>query len=169
MRLGGYFYHYRFNDLVERYQTETDFFFFRNRGRARERGIEFEAQAGLGAGFTLEAGAQIARGLALDDDAALDDMSPDSLFAVVRKAQSDRLMWYVRIATFADDDRPGPSEVAAPGHTNVDVGASWLPVARLEVRGVVRNIFNADYYASPDPRFVPAPGINGAVTLAVRF
>ena len=38
------------DDLIERYQTTTDFFFFRNRGRARVRGFEVEGQAELGAG-----------------------------------------------------------------------------------------------------------------------
>ena len=168
-RVGAYFYHYRFTGLIERFEAETDFFFFRNRGRAQVRGIELEAQLGLGAGFTLEAGAQIARGRALDDDSALDDISPDSFSLVLRKAQASNLMWYVRLAEHADDDRPGPSEIAAPGHTNLDAGASWFLTDRVELRGAVRNILNEEYYASPDPRFVFAPGVNGSVTLAVRF
>jgi outer membrane receptor protein involved in Fe transport len=169
VRVGAYYYHYRISDLVERYQTDADFFFFRNRGRARLRGVELEAQAGLGAGFTIEAGAQVGRGTALDDDSALDDISPDSFFVMLRRAQSSTLMWFARLATYAEDDRPGPSEIEAPGHTNVDVGASWFPVPKLEIRGAVRNLFDEDYYASPDPRFVPAPGRNASITLAVRF
>jgi outer membrane receptor protein involved in Fe transport len=168
-RVAAYFYHYRFSDLIERYEAEPDFFFFRNRGRARVRGVEIEAQLGLGSGFTLEAAGQISRGRALDDDGALDDISPDSFSFVLRKAQTARLMWYVRLARSAADDRPGPSEIAAPGHTNLDAGASWFVTDRLEIRGAVRNILDEEYYASPDPRFVLAPGINGSVTLAVRF
>ena len=41
-------YHYRIDDLIERYQTSTDFFFFRNRGEARVRGFEVEGQATSG-------------------------------------------------------------------------------------------------------------------------
>jgi outer membrane receptor protein involved in Fe transport len=37
------------------------------------------------------------------------------------------------------------------------------------VRGAIRNVLNEEYYASPDPRWVYAPGINGAVTVAVKF
>ena len=73
-----------------------------------------------------------------------------------------------RVARFATDDRPGPSEIAAPGHTNVDVGASWL-WARIEVRGAIRNVLNRAYYASPDPRFVLAPGVNGFVTIGFKY
>ena len=36
-------------------------------------------------------------------------------------------------------------------------------------RGAVRNLLNDEYYASPDPRFVFAPGINGFVTVAVKY
>ncbi|HYN10255.1 MAG TPA: TonB-dependent receptor [Vicinamibacterales bacterium] len=169
LRLAGYFYQYRIRNLVERFQTETDFFFFRNRGRAQIRGFEVESQAGLGRGYTLEVAGQVARGRALDDDTPLDDISPESISFVVRKAVTAELMVFGRVARYAEDDRPGPSEVAAPGHTNVDVGTSWLPSKRLEIRGSVRNLLNQEYYASPDPRFVLAPGVNGSVTVLVRF
>jgi hemoglobin/transferrin/lactoferrin receptor protein len=169
IRLAGYFYHYRIANLIERYQTESDFFFFRNRGRTRLRGVEFEAQADLGQGYALEAAAQASRGVALDDGAALDDMSPDSLSVVLRKSFGTRFSAFGRLAWFGDDSRPGPSEIAAPGHTNVDVGASWFASPRVEVRGAVRNLLNQAYYASPDPRFVPAPGVNGFLTLHLKF
>ena len=169
LRMAGYYYYYRINDLVERYQTETDFFFFRNRGRAEVKGFEFETQADLSRGFSLEVAAQIGRGHAIDDDAALDDISPDTISFVVRKAFTSRIGAYVRVANHADDDRPGPSEIAAPGHTNLDLGASWQAIRGLEVRGLVRNLLNEQYYASPDPRWVYAAGINGAVTVAVKF
>ncbi len=85
LRFAAYGYHYRITNLVERYQTETDFFFFRNRGEARIRGMEFEAQADAGHGISFELAAQIARGTALDDDADLDDISPDTFSVLVRK------------------------------------------------------------------------------------
>ena len=47
LRLAAYGYHYRIDDLVERYEAEPDTFFFRNRGRARLRGLELEAQVDL--------------------------------------------------------------------------------------------------------------------------
>ena len=62
------YYHYRIDDLIERYSTQTDFFFFRNRGRARLRGFEAEAQAELGWGLQMESAFHVARGRALDDN-----------------------------------------------------------------------------------------------------
>ena len=53
-RLAAFYYQYRIDDLIERYQTTIDNFFFRNRGRARIRGFEVEGQADLGAGFTVD-------------------------------------------------------------------------------------------------------------------
>ena len=169
LRFAAYGYHYRIDNLVERFQTETDFFFFRNRGRARIRGVEFETQANAGHGISFELAAQIARGTALDDDADLDDISADTFSVLVRKMFGTRASAFVRLATYADDDRPGPSEVDAPGHTNLDLGATWSLHRRLEIRGAVRNLLNDEYYASPDPRFVLAPGINGFVTIAFRY
>ncbi len=169
LRFAVYGYHYRITNLVERYQTETDFFFFRNRGEARIRGMEFEVQADAGHGISFELAAQIARGTALDDDADLDDISPDTFSVLVRKMLGTRASAFVRLAIYADDDRPGPSEVEAPGHTNLDLGATWSIHRRIELRGAVRNLLNDEYYASPDPRFVAAPGINGFVTVAFKY
>lgn len=169
LRLASYFYHYRITNLVERYPTgEPDSFAFRNRGRARVRGFEVEAQADLGHGYSLEFGAQVSRGVALDDDAALDDISPDLFSVSMRKAFAADVLVFMRLANYADDDRPGPSEIVAPGHTNLDAGVSWFLSRRVELRGSVRNLLNQEYYASPDPRFVLAPGINGAITFVLK-
>ena len=169
LRLAGYVYDYRISDLVERFEAETDFFFFRNRGRARIRGVEFEAQADVGRDIWLETSAQVSRGVALDDDSALDDISADTFGITLRRAITQRVAVFGRVAWFAEDDRPGPGEIAAPGHTNVDIGGSWFASDQVEVRGAVRNLFNKEYYASPDRRFVLAPGMNGFVTVLVKF
>jgi outer membrane receptor protein involved in Fe transport len=168
VRLGLFFYQYNITDLVERFQTETDFFFFRNRGEGRIRGFEVESQVDLGMGMTGEIAAQIARGALLDDGTFLDDAPADNVSVQVRKAIS-RGFAQVRVAAFADDDRPGPSEIAMPGYTVVDL-AGGVPLHRsLDLRLLVRNLFDATYYASPDARFVFAPGISASLTAVVRF
>lgn len=169
VRLAGYFYHYRIDNLIERYQTAPDYFYFRNRGRAQIRGVELEAQVDLGRGYALEAGAQFSQGIALDDEAALDDISPDMGSLVLRKSFGATLMAFGRVAFYADDGEPGPSEVAAPGHTNVDAGATWTVTEHFEVRGAASNLLNDDYYASPDPRWVYAPGRAASLTVKVKF
>ncbi len=170
VRFGGSYYFYEITNLVERYATATDFFEFRNRGRAEIQGVEFEAQADVSRGFSVEFGAQVGRGQATDGaETDLDDISPDTMSFVVRKAVGEKASAFMRLAVYAEDTRPGPSEIDAPGHTNLDLGASWQIHPRLEVRGALRNILDDEYYASPDPRFVLAPGLNGFVSFLVRW
>ena len=167
-RLGVFFYQYNITDLVERFQAQTDFFFFRNRGEGRIRGFEVESQLDLGMGMTGEVAAQIARGTLLDDGTFLDDAPADNVSVQLRKAIS-RGFAQVRVAAYADDDRPGPGEIATPGYTVVDL-AGGVPLHRtLDLRLLVRNLFDATYYASPDARFVFAPGISASVTAVLRY
>jgi hemoglobin/transferrin/lactoferrin receptor protein len=168
-QFAAYFYHYRIEDLVERYSTETDFFFFRNRGRARIQGFELEARTELGAGFGFEGGLSVGRGEALDEVANLDDIAPDSVFVVVRKDFGTRAYSQLRASFLAEDDRPGPSEVVAPGAHIVDLSGGWRFRPGLELRGTIRNLLDDAYFASPDPRWVYAAGRSANVTLAFEF
>lgn len=168
-QLAAYGYHYRIDDLVERYSTALDVFLFRNRGRARVRGIELEARTQVGAGVGIEAGMNIGRGTALDDGARLDDIAPDAVFFIVQKALGTRAYSQVRVSLMADDDRPGPSEIEAPGARIVDLSGGWRFGGNLELRAIVRNLLDEAYYASPDPRWVYAPGRSASVTLGFQF
>lgn len=168
-RAGVFAYQYRFDDLIERYQTDTDFFFFRNRGRGRLRGVEVEAQADLGAGLTLQVAAQVPRSRLVDDGTFLDDVSPDMFSMQLRKTLPRRTFVQVRAAKFADDRRPGPSEVRMPGYFVLDAGGGVGFGSRLELRALVRNALNESYLVSPDVRAVAAPGISGSLTAMVRF
>jgi len=73
------------------------------------------------------------------------------------------------MAAYRADARPGPSEVEAPGYRLVDAGATWWLTPHLELRLIGRNLFNAAYFASPDPRWVYAPGRHGSLTAVVQF
>jgi len=168
-QLAAYFYRYEISGLIERYSTQTDFFFFRNRGRARLHGVELEARASLGGGYSLEVTSQFARGRNLDDNANLDDVSPVTFSLTGRKDFSTKGYGQLRLAVNGDDDRPGPSEIAAPGATILDAGAGWRIVRQLELRAHLRNLLNDEYYASPDPRFVLAPGRSASLTFVLEF
>lgn len=167
-RLAFYAFEYRIHDLVERYETETDFFFFRNRGRARIRGLELEAQADLAQGFSVELTGQIQRGLALDDDQPLDDISTDTVAAQLRK-ELGRGFAQVRAAVYATDDRPGPSERTVGAHTLLDVMAGYRLHRHLDLRVVGRNLLDQAYLLSPDSRAVLAPGTSLVVSALVGF
>lgn len=168
VRLGAFFYQYNIDDLIERYETDPDFFFFRNRGEGRIRGLEVESQIELGWGITGEAAVQIARGTVLDDGTFLDDAPADHVSVLLRRAIA-RGFAQVRVARFARDDRPGPTEIAMPGHTLVDLSGGLPLGGSLDLRGLVRNLLDETYYASPDARFVLAPGASVSLTLVARF
>ena len=170
VRAATYFYHYRIDDLIERYTTATDFFFFRNRGRARLRGFEAEAQATLGWGFSLEAAFQVARGRALDDDTYLDDITPETFsFSCARRHEWQGLFWQVRTAWFAEDTVPGrPSGSLRATRCSTAPLASHSSIA-LDLRLSARNLLNDDYLASQDVRAVPAPGRSVALSAVARL
>jgi outer membrane receptor protein involved in Fe transport len=168
-RLALYAYQYRIVDLIERYEDTPDNFFFRNRGRARIRGVEAEAQVALGGGWSVELGAQLARGITPEDGAPLDDIAPASLSGFVRKELSRGAYAQARLALFARDGEAGPTERETPGYTLLDAGFG-IPLAggvELQISG--RNLLDAEYLASPDPRTVPAPGASVLGTVLMRF
>ncbi len=168
-QIGVSYYDYRIDDLIERYSTQTDFFFFRNRGRGKIRGFEVESHTDLGSGFAMEIGANIGRGELEDDGSNLDDISPDTFLALLRKDFGQRAFAQMRVALLDGDDRPGPSEIAAPGASIVDLGGGYRLTSNLEIRGNVRNLLDDAHYASPDSRWVWAPGRSASVTLGVQF
>lgn len=169
VRAAVFAYQYRIADLIERFQTSPDDFFFRNRGRARLRGVELESQLTLPWRLSVEAAAQMARGRALDGDTALDGITTETASVQVRRAVATRGFVQGRAAWFTDDDRPGPTERAVPGYTLVDLSAGAMPVRHVELRVLVRNAFDQQYFASQDVRAVFAPGRAASVTAVVRF
>ena len=165
----GYFY--RLSDLVERFETRDDFFFFRNRGEADIRGLEAELQAELLNGrYNLEVATHWARGNTRDDDAAIDDIPGVNVkFELRRNLAASRGYAQVRVAVFARDERPGPTEIVTPSFTTVDFGAGWRLSPNVELRGTVRNLFDTTYPVSPDNRAVLAPGINAVIAIVGEF
>ena len=119
----------------------------------RNQGLRgWKLQADLGHGFSLRSPAQVGRGKLRgrrhQPGRHLDRPVVRACFAR-RSASSSRRS--SRLAFYAEDDRPGPSEIVAPGHTNLDLGATWALHKNLEMRGAIRNLLDETYYASPDP------------------
>jgi hemoglobin/transferrin/lactoferrin receptor protein len=168
-RAGFFVFHYRIDDLIERYQTDPDFFFFRNRGRARIRGVELETQGKLGWGLTMELAAQITRGDALDDDIYLDTIPPPSISAQFRKQILSKGFAQLRVAAYDRDDRPGPTERVIPGYGLLDLSGGWRLSNNLDVRVLGRNLLDKQYFISADTRTVLAPGASFVLTILARF
>lgn len=167
-RFGIYVYDYRIDDLIERYETEPDVFAMRNRGRARIRGVELEAQRELPRGFRLEIGAHVVRGRAEDDGSALDDVPARSVALQLRKGFGPKVDAGARIAVFARDRDPGPTETTVPGYGTLDLFGGWSVSRRFELRLALRNVLDRAYASSADAKAVLAPGRAGALTLVVK-
>ena len=135
VRAATYFYHYRIDDLIERYSTQTDFFFFRNRGRAQLRGFEAEAQAELGWGLWMESAFQIARGRALDDNVYLDDVTPETFTIQLRKT-SPRTMHSRKFAPASMPKTPVRARLSASSPaTRSSTSAAESPSSRRSNSG----------------------------------
>jgi iron complex outermembrane receptor protein len=167
-RVAFYGFHYRIHDLIERYETEPDFFLFRNRGRARMQGFEIETQADLGTGYTLEIAGQVTDGRALDDESGLDGVPPASLSVQLRRQFSTYGFVQLRGAAFDRDEDQGPTERVTPGYAVFDLSGGWNVTPRVELRMIARNLFDKAYLVSPDSRTVPAPGVSALLTLNVK-
>ena len=167
-RAALYAYRYDIEDLVERYQTQADFFFFRNRGEARVRGVEAELQARLPWALSLQATAHLLKGELRDDGTNLDDIPPQTL--TLRLGRDFGRAWtWVRLAAYGGLDEPGPTEQARPGYTLVDAAIGARLGKRLELSALGRNLLDEEYLVTPDSRAVPAPGVTGILSLSVRF
>ncbi|HSR66325.1 MAG TPA: TonB-dependent receptor [Acidobacteriota bacterium] len=162
-----FYYHYRIDDLIERFEGQPDLFFFRNRGRARLRGLEVEVETDLPSRWTLQAAAAAAGGTALDDDQPLADIATENLRLVLRRPLAEKGYLHLQGSLFARDEEPGPSEIVMPGYFTFDAGFGWEVERGYNLRFLVRNLFDKDYPISPDSRAIAAPGIAGLVTLEV--
>ena len=167
-RAALYAYLYDIEDLIERYQTETDFFFFRNRGEARIRGVEAEAQARLPWELSLQATAHLLTGELRDDGTSLDGIPP-ATFTLRLRREFGRAWTWVRLAGYGSLDDPGPTEQSRPGYTLLDAGLGARLGSRVEVSALGRNLLDEAYLVSPDSRAVLAPGITGILSIALRF
>jgi outer membrane receptor protein involved in Fe transport len=168
-RTAVYGYRYTIDDLIERYESTPDNFFYRNRGRARIRGIEVEGQATVAAGWIVEALGQLARGVAVDDGASLDDIPAPTFSVLLRREFSGGAFAQVRGAAFDRDTRPGPTEQVMPGYFVLDA-ATGIPLGgKVQLQVNARNLLDAEYLASPDPRAVLAPGASVLVSAIARF
>lgn len=169
LRLSAAGYDYRIANLVERYAGADTSFFFRNRGAAQLRGAELDVDIRAGHGFDVNLSAQVSRGRDAQDGTPLDDVAPRTLVVVIRRGGGGRMSSYLRGAVAARHDQAGPAEVPTPGWSTVDAGAIWRVTRRVELRSTVRNLLDGRAYSSAGPRWVYAPGRNGALTLTARF
>ena len=79
--------------------------------------------------WSLEAGLAVSDG-GTDGDAEIDDIAPPNGWLTLR-CSFGRAFAFGRVATFLEQDEPGPTELARPGYTLFDLGGG-LPLQRCD-------------------------------------
>lgn len=164
-----FFYHYRIEDLIERYESGSDLFLFRNRGKATIRGLETEIEWRLRPTLSASLGAQLSRGRALDNRQPLDNIPVQNLVLSLLKTLGGKGYLEGHVLLYDRDTRPGPTERVDPGRGIVHLGAGWKFESNFDLRFHIRNLFDKDYLISPDSRAIPAPGRNAGLTLSLSL
>lgn len=158
-----YAYRYEIDDYIERYRRGVDFF-FRNRATVRLSGLEAEASWRSPKGVGVTVGLQYPKGQVLDDRTWADDVPPRGGFLLVTGSRGP-LRWEARIAAYARDRRPGPTETLVPGYAVADFGGSYRFSESLEVGIYARNLADRAYPGSADANASLAPGRSVQVSL----
>jgi outer membrane receptor protein involved in Fe transport len=169
VRLQGYAYHYRIEDLIERFRVQADLFNFRNRGEVELQGVEIEADIGLPKRMDLRFTGNWAEGEVKDDGSDPDDVPPESLTVSLRQRVGERAWWRVVVAAFDRDEHPGGNEKITPGYAVVDAAAGVDLGRGLEARLFVRNVADKRYPASSADDSPLAAGRSFGFVLAGRF
>jgi outer membrane receptor protein involved in Fe transport len=157
-------YQYRIDHLIERYRSGPDFL-FRNRGRAEISGIELEGELRLPHDLTTIFSVTRGRGRAIDDRMPLDDIAPAQAQLTLRWDRG-RTSTFGRAWAIAGDDRPGPTEVARPGHGRIDAGVGVRLTPELQLRLAIDNLLDEQYFASADALSPLAPGRSFGISLS---
>lgn len=168
LRLAVYGFHYRIDDLIERFKEGPDYF-FHNRGREIIRGGEVELDARWGAGWNARLALGITRGEIEGDPKPPADIPAKNAVLLIDHRSPRQVWWRFRLAAYARDDRPGPTETETPGFWVADLAGGVPLGSRLEARLALRNLFNRDYPGTPDENAVSAPGRTASLTLAAGF
>ena len=163
-RIAVYGYLYRISDLIERYRAGADYA-FRNRGEAELRGGEVEAGFMLGRALSLTLGLQAERGEVVGEGGPIDGIPARGVLLAVRQDPWRSGWWFARVAAYARDTRPGPTEAVVPGYAVVDGGIGVRLSRALEVSVIGRNLLDRSYPDSSDAGAVLAPGRSVRVTL----
>jgi len=178
MRLAGYAYLYRIDDLIERYRDDADprctvpavapCFFFRNRNEAEIEGVELEASFDLTKTLAARLGAGVVRGEIVDDGSTPSDIPADRLtFSLVQTRP--RWWWRATAAIVASKDDVGPTELPTPSYQTIDASVGVKVYKEIELRLHGWNLTDETYPATADAASALAPGRAAAVAAGYRF
>jgi outer membrane receptor protein involved in Fe transport len=104
----------------------------------------------------------------VDDDKPIDDIPPESLTLQVRKGFGPAFA-QARWVVYAGNNHPGPTQIAQPGYSLLDLGAGYSFAEHFKFQAYVRNVLNKSYLNTPTSGSTLAPGISATLTGFVRY
>lgn len=166
--VGLYFFHYRIDDMVERYLVEEKTYTYGNVERGKIRGLELEVEYYPISGWRIFGNLYSFRGRSQVTQSPLNDIPPFRFFVGTRIWKGH--FWSEINAHFQQRKRdPGPAEISIPGYGTVNIQAGYLLASSLRLYLSISNLFNKIYIAIPDPDSMEAPGRNFVLGLRYAF
>ncbi|MCR4396257.1 MAG: TonB-dependent receptor, partial [Candidatus Saccharicenans sp.] len=166
--LGFYGFSYRIDNLVERYLIGTDLYTYGNVEQGRIKGLELEWEyfpvprlSVFGNGFLYDGKSRVSAG-------PLNDIPPRRLILGSR-VWFGRLHLEVNGYFQASQDNPGPSEIAIPGYSLLNLKAVYNVNRWFRLYFRINNLLDQEYLARPDPDSRPEPGRNFLFGLSFAY
>lgn len=166
--IGLYFFHYRIDDMVERYIIEEKMYTYGNVETGKIQGLELEVEYYPIPGWRLFGNLYSFKGRSQETQNPLNDIPPFRVFMGTRIWKGH--FWGEINATFQQKKRdPGPAEIEISGYGIVNIQAGYLLGSSFQIYLSISNLFNKTYITRPDPDSMEAPGRNFVLGLSCAF
>lgn len=165
---GFYGFNYRIDNLVERYLIGTDLYTYGNVEQGRIRGLELEWECFPISRLSVFGNGFLYDGKSLATAGPLNDIPPRRLILGSR-AWFGRFSLEINAYFQASQEKPGPSEIAIPGYSLLNLKAAYNLNRYFRLYFRVNNLLDKEYLARPDPNSRPEPGRNFLFGLSFAY
>jgi len=163
-----YLFHYRIEDMVERYRSSEQIYTYGNIEKGQIQGLELEMEYFLIPGWKIFGNFYSFNGISQLTKDPLNDIPPTRLFLGTRVWRGH--FWGEINASFQKEKKdPGPAEISISGYEVVNFQAGFFLKSSLRFYFSVSNLINRTYMARPDPDSMEAQERNFILGLNYTF
>ncbi|MFB0564566.1 MAG: TonB-dependent receptor domain-containing protein [Candidatus Aminicenantaceae bacterium] len=163
-----YLFHYKIDDMVERFRSSEKIYTYGNIEKGRIQGIELEIEYFPFPGWKIFGNLYSFRGISQVTGDPLNDLPPSRLFIGTRVWRghfwaelNGNIQW--------NKKNPGPAEISIPGYETVNLQAGYLLDSSLRLYFSISNLLNRSYVPRPDPDALEVAGRNFILGLSYVF
>lgn len=165
---GLYLFHYRIEDMIERYRSSDQTYTYGNIERGQIQGLELEMEYFPIPGWKIFGNFYSFKGLSQLTNDPLNDIPASRLFLGTRVWQGH--FWgEINASLQKRKTNPGPAEISIPEYGIVNFQAGFFLNSTLKLYFSVSNLLDRTYVARPDPEAMEAPGRNFTLGLTYSF